>query len=310
MRSLRPRYVLAAILVLVGLDFALTGIRTVEQNEQGVVLRFGRVARKCLPGIQILLPWPVERFVRVSTSQRTMPVGFRLVDRVKGIAPTADEVQWLTGDTNIVEIQCEIQYRVNDPAAYLFRVADLPERPRDFVLRPIAEAALTSLVARMKVDDVLAGAKAGLREDARRRIQREVDSIGLGVLVKRVSIVSVSPPSSPRYVMQAFNDVSSANADKDRRISEADGYAKDLLPAARADARRIREDAEIYRDRVVNEAKGAAKSFELLAAEVALSPEVSRSRLWLESVERALGRGELIVYPRTPGRRFRLTELK
>jgi membrane protease subunit HflK len=309
-KRVRPRHLLLALVALVVLDLALTSVRVVEQNEQGVVLRFGRVARTCPPGIQFLLPWPVETFRRVETSQRTLSVGIGRAPAIPDDLRAGEEAQWLTGDTNIVEIQAEIQYRVKDAVDYLFRVEDLGNRPVDELLRPLAEAALTTLVARMEVDDVLGGAKAGLREDARRMIQEEADALGLGLLVKRVSIVSVSPPSRPRYVIEAFNDVSSANADKDRCISEADGYAKDLLPVARADARRLLEEAETYRDRVVNEAKGAAERFRLLADEVAAAPEVTKRRLFLEAVERALARAEVIVYPHVPGRRFKLTELK
>jgi len=301
----RPRHVGLLLVAAVLLDFALTGVRTVEQTEVGVVLRFGKAVRTCPSGIHFILPWPVESFVRVRTDQQTLLVGILPEGKVRILRSEGSAAQWLTGDTNLVEIRTEIQYRVSDPVSYLYRVAEFEDGPQDLLLREVAESVLTRLIARMDVDEVLSTAKAGLKEAGRRGIQQASDEHGLGVLVNRVNIVEVSPP---RSVIAAFNDVSSASADRDRLESEADGYAKDLLPRARAKARRIVEEAEIYRSEVVNRAKGAAARFHLLSTEVAAAPEVSMERLWREFVEEALSSADLVVYP--AGRPFRLTEVK
>lgn len=299
-----PLWLAVAVVAWIG----LTGVRTVPQNETGVVLTFGRYSRLAPPGIRVTLPWPLERMERVVTGEiRTMSVGFRLANRVRSIPPSPEEVQWLTGDTNIVEIQTEVQYLVVDPVKYLFGVADIGDRPRDFVIRKLAESALTEIVARMKVDDVLSSGKALLSEEGRREIQAAADAVDLGIQVHSVNIVQADPPPE---VISAFNDVSSAVADKQRQLSEADGYAKNLLPAARAEANRMLEEAEIYRSDVVEAAKGDAKSFELLLAKVAAAPEVSKRRLWLEALEEVLGRPKKVVYPRRPGQRFKLTEVE
>jgi membrane protease subunit HflK len=304
-----PRFSFPAFLLLsLVVDFAVTGIHTVPQNETGVVTTFGRYSRLAPPGIRVTLPWPVERLTRVVTGEiRTMSVGFRLRDRVKAIPPTSDEVQWLTGDTNIVEIQTEVQYVVVDPEKYLFRVADFEDRSRDFVIRQLAESVLTELVARMEVDDVLSAGKARLSVTGRQQIQRLVDEVGLGVQVQTVNIVEAEPPPE---VISAFNDVSSAVADRQRQLSEADGYAKNLLPAARAEANRMLEEAEIYASSVVSGAKGDAKSFTLLLAKVEKAPEVSKRRILLEALEEILAAPKKVVYPRRPGERFRLTEVE
>jgi membrane protease subunit HflK len=296
------------VLVLLLADFGATGIWTVDQDETGVVLTFGRYSRTAPPGIHLTLPWPFERMERVVTGQvRTMWVGFRILDKRKGVPPEAKEKQWLTGDTNIVEIQTEVQFVVIDPVKYLFEVADLDGLRREFVLRKAAESVLTSLVAEMKVDGVLSIGKAKLQEEGRRAIQEMVDGFNLGVQVESVNIVQADPPEA---VIDAFNDVSQAVADKERMLSEADGYARNLLPGARAEANRISEEAEIYASRVVESARGEAKSFTLLLERVAAAPEVSKRRIWLEELEKALARSRKVVYSSVPGRRFKLTDVE
>ena len=201
-----------------------------------------------------------------------------------------------------------IQYIIKSPVDYLFRVADFSDgQPRDVALRKAAESVLTFLVARMKVDDVLSSGKARIQEESRVQIQELIDEMGLGVQVVSVNIVEDNPPPN---VIAAFNDVSSAKADRQRLMNVADGYAKDLLPRARAQANRIRQEAEIYRSEVVNAAHGAAQRFVALAEQVRTSPQVSKERMWLEMVEKTLSRARMIVYPRKPGSTFTLTHVE
>lgn len=307
---LRAWYLLPLLLVALIVHAAVTGVWVVQQNEQGVLLRFGQV-RSVLPaGMHFILPYPLETMRLVRTTEvRTMSVGFSdhdddLVDP----ASLEEEVQWLTGDTNIVEMQTAIQYIIKSPVDYLFRVADFSDgQPRDTALRKAAESVLTFLVARMKVDDVLSSGKAYIQEESRVQIQELVDDMGLGVQVVSVNIVEDNPPPN---VIAAFNDVSSAKADRQRLMNVADGYAKDLLPRARAQANRIRQEAEIYRSEVVNAAHGAAQRFVALAEQVRTSPQVSKERMWLEMVEKTLSRARMIVYPRKPGSTFTLTHVE
>lgn len=307
---LRGWYLLPLLLVALIVHMAVTGVWVVQQNEQGVLLRFGRV-RGILPaGMHFILPYPLETMRLVRTTEvRTMSVGFSYQEDAEP-DPSAleEEVQWLTGDTNIVEMQTVIQYIIKSPVDYLFRVADFSDgRPRDVALRKAAESVLTFLVARMKVDDVLSSGKARIQEESRVLIQELVDGMGLGVQVVSVNIVEDNPPPN---VIAAFNDVSSAKADRQRLMNVADGYAKDLLPRARAQAHRIRQEAEIYRSEVVNAARGGAQRFLKLAEQVRTSPQVSKERMWLEMVEKTLSRARMIVYPRKPGRPFTLTHVE
>ena len=307
---LRAWYLLPLLLVALIVHAAVTGVWVVQQNEQGVLLRFGRV-RSVLPaGMHFILPYPLETMRLVRTTEvRTMSVGFNYhEDDELDQAEMEEEVQWLTGDTNIVEMQTAIQYIIKSPVEYLFRVADFSDgQPRDVALRKAAESVLTFLVARMTVDDVLSSGKARIQEESRVQIQELVDDMGLGVQVVSVNIVEDNPPPN---VIAAFNDVSSAKADRQRLMNVADGYAKDLLPRARAQANRIRQEAEIYRSEVVNAAHGAAQRFVALAEQVRTSPQVSKERMWLEMVEKTLSRARMIVYPRKPGSTFTLTHVE
>ncbi len=286
----------------------LTGFWIVRQNEQGVVLQFGRAVRTYPAGMHFTLPYPVETLQRVRTTEmRTLPVGLKLRDQIRGIPPTPNERQWLTSDTNIVELKAVIQYRVKAPVDYLFGVADFHNGRRDLALAKFVESALTFLVGRMPVDEVLSSGKAFLQEETRQRAQHLSDTMRLGLQIASINIVEVNPPSE---VIAAFNDVSSAKADRERIVSEADAYAKDLLPRARAQANRSLQDAAIYQSERMNQAKGESERFLKLATEVQTAPEISRRRLWLETVETALSKADMVVYPPPKDGLFRITQIE
>lgn len=296
-------------LLLGGLALWLSsGIFTVAQNEQGVVLHFQRVTRLVPAGISVTLPWPIERLVRVRTTEvRTVEIG-SAAPGGSGFRLPGDESQWLTGDINIIEVGAVLQYVVKDPVAYLFRVADPTDgKPRDRILGVLAETALTSLLARMEVDSVLSSGKAVLQLGIRDRVQALIDELGLGIQIISFQLVSTHPP---REVIGAFNDVSSAKADQQRALDDADGYRRNLLPRARAEANRLVSQAEIYHTDIVNSAEGSAHRFSRLALQVAATPGVSLRRLWFESMDKALEPARKIVYPRRAGTRFKVTGVR
>lgn len=285
-----------------------TGIFTVAQNEQGVVIQFQRVTRLVPAGISVTLPWPIERLVPVRTTEvRTIEIG-RAASGESEYRISGDEAQWLTGDINIIEVVAVLQYVVKDPVAYLFRVADLTDgKPRDQILGILAETALTTLLARMEVESVLSSGKAVLQFGIRDRVQELADGLGLGIQIISFQLVSTQPP---REVIGAFNDVSSAKADQQRALDDADGYRRDLLPRARAEANRLVSQAEIYHTNVVNDAMGSAHRFKQLAVQVEKTPDVSLRRLWFESMDKALDPARKIVYPRRAGTRFKVTGVR
>ncbi len=307
---------LAALVVLGVVALAVnSAVWTVQQGQQGVVLRGGAVARVEPPGIHVTLPWPIETMALVETGQlQTMPIGFKLSDKMNDVPPSPDEVQWLTGDTNIIELQATALWSVKDPVQWLFGVADGPRDPGDlspvnqnerrFLIRKLAESTLSELIATRGVDDVLGNGKAELQLAALERVQSALDKLRLGVAVSAINITDVNPPLG---VIASFNDVSTARADKERLAAEADGYAKKLLPQARAAANQVIQDAETYKNEQVNLAHGQAASFSRLLEEVNKNRELALRQMWLDAAGRILSKGKKVVFePSADGKKFRV----
>jgi len=275
---------------------------TVDQNERGVVLRFGQVVRTVGPGIHFTLPWPAETLVRVSTtSVNQISVGFKILERAENLRPSASEVEWLTGDTNIVELQAMVLWTVKDVEMVLFGFTE--SAPRDykyrslpahgsFLLRRSAESVFTRMIATSKIDDILTSGKMALQAEVQRAIQTELDELQTGIAVAAVNITEVNPPLR---AISAFNEVSNARADRARRIDEARGYEMQVKPRTRSQVNRLMKDAEVYRTEVLNEAQGTASSFEKLAAEIEKHGTLAKRRVWLDAVERIVARGRKIM---------------
>jgi len=164
-KVLCARNLIYGLIVLLIAEWAVTGVRVIHEDEQGVVLRFGAVSRVAPAGILFTLPWPVEKTIAVKTTEvRTMPVGYKMVDAVRGIAPTPKEVEWVTGDTNVIDLTLTLKYSVQNPVDYLFRVGRVDA---DFLVRRCAESVLTELIAQMPVDDLLTSGKVRIQEETR-----------------------------------------------------------------------------------------------------------------------------------------------
>ena len=206
-----PKLVWIGILV----SIPWTSVWTIGQDEQGVVTRFGRVQRIATSGIHFTMPWPFEVLERVKTTEvRTLSLG---IGTGRLFSEAEDEPQWLTGDTNICELRVVTQYVVDDPGAYLFQVADFGDgRSRDQLIEIATRAELTRLVARMEIDEVLSVGKAQLQLQTKSRVQELLDEVGLGVRLLAISVAEARPPTE---VIAAFNDVASAESDRERLVS-------------------------------------------------------------------------------------------
>ena len=281
--------------ILIGVPlvaFASSGIWRIRRDEEGVVTRFGRVARVLVPGIHLTWPYPIERVSRISTAEiRKMSIGFRYgnVDRTK----TRDESQWLTGDTNFVDIQMVIQYRIVDSVRYLFRYESTDA---DFLIRKCAESILTETVGALPVDELFASSgKIRVRQESMRRTQDLMNRFETGIELASVSIQHIKPPDR---VSDAFKDVLDAERDRETFRDEAEGYRREILPTAQATANGLRTDARVHETRVLEEARGKAARFLLLHEEYRKDPDSVRQRLLLESLDRFLGRPKLSVFPK------------
>lgn len=255
----------AGVLAILLLFYSFWAFFQVDSAEQGVVLRFGKFDRIVEPGLNYHLP-PFEEYHRINVTQ---------------VKSHQVSEEMLTADTNIVSVTLEVQYQVLDPVAYLLRVAN-----SEAVLVNAAESALRHVVGGSTIDGVLSTRREEIRQLVQARLQEYLDSYGTGLLVNTVALDRTEAPSAVR---DAFQDVTRAREDEDRFQKEAQAYANAVIPEARGRAQRIREEAEAYRAEIVDRATGEAERFGALLTEYQRAPEVTRERLYLETMESVLG---------------------
>jgi len=284
-----------ATLLLAGLGaWGWQGAFTLKPGEAAVLLLLGRhyetVTRD---GFHWRLPAPLVRRVVVSmTELRNEDFGFRGRETQETPLAELDEASMQTSDNNIVRVSFAAQYTVKDPFLARFRVED-----SESIVRDAAQAAMREVVGRMTVDGVLREKRALVTSEVERLLQDILDSYESGLEVRGVQLQEVQPPAPVR---RAFEDVVAANQDASRLVNEAEGHRNEVLPKARAEAAEILAQAQAYRGAKVAEAAGAASRFLAIAAEYRKAPEVTRTRLYLETMEQVLPKvKKLIVEPGT-----------
>jgi membrane protease subunit HflK len=202
-------------------------------------------------------------------------------------AGTRLESSMQTSDNNIVQLSFVVQYRVKDAFASRYRVADPTS-----TLRDAAQAAVREVVGQMTIDGVLSERRGDVEFDSKRILQEILDSYGTGLQIQAVQLQEVQPPEQVRA---AFDDVIAADQDASRTINEAEGYRNELMPGARAEAAELIEAAAGYRDATIAESEGEAARFTAIAVEYRKAPEVTRKRLFLETMETILPDVEKII---------------
>jgi membrane protease subunit HflK len=199
----------------------------------------------------------------------------------------------LSADQNIVDVKFSVLWTVTDPVAYLFNVRDA-----DDMVRSAGESAMREVVGRRPADDTYRDKRAEIEIEVQQITQRILDDYGLGVNVDEIAMENVAPPTE---VADAFDEVQRAEQDQERFQQEARQYANTLLGDARGQAAQMREDAAAYKDRVVKEAEGAAARFKAVHDEYAKAPEVTRRRLYLETMEQVLGGAQKVIVGKDAG---------
>lgn len=281
LRGMMPRLVPVgfAILALIWLG---SGIYVVRPGQVGVVRTFGKETGRTEPGLNYRFPWPFQRVDVVSTERvRRIEVGLSHGERVP------EDALMLTGDENIVEAQMIVQYRVADPAKYLFRLRD-----PDGALHSATEVALRSVVGSMTIDQVMIEERAKVQEETRVFVQRLMDDYESGIAITEVKLQAADPPEA---VKDAFHDVVRAREDREKLINQARGYQADILPRARGSAEQILRAAEAYKEERVLRARGESARFLSVLAEYQKAKDVTRDRLHLETVERILADTDKII---------------
>lgn len=253
------------LLLIVVVWVAFDSWQIIDERQRGVVLRFGKFERLMTPGPSFKLPWPIETVRKVDVTQ---------------IRTFTDQVRILTRDENIVQIEFNVQYLVSDPKNYLFGARDPDE-----TLQQAAESAVRDVIGTSVMDAVLTGERAALAADARVKLQKSLDGYRTGL---QVSVLNIPNARPPQEVREAFDDAVSAREDKDRIESEAEAYASKVVPEARGDAARIRAQAQGYKEAAIARAQGDSERFTLLVDQYRKAPEVTRTRLYLETMQEVL----------------------
>ncbi|WP_240229840.1 FtsH protease activity modulator HflK [Devosia lacusdianchii] len=276
------RWALIGGVIAVVAFWALNSIYTVDPQEVGVELRFGAPKPELsMPGLHFHL-WPIESVERVTVTENQTTIG-----SATGAGARGDDGLMLSGDQNIVDVRFAALWSVSNPIDYLFNVRD----PEDMV-RNAAESAMREVVGRRPAQDIFRDDRAGIAIEVQEITQSILDSYNLGVRVSQISIENAAPPAE---VADAFNEVQRAEQDEDRLQEEARSYANTLLGDARGRAAALREDAAAYTNRVVQEATGEAQRFNAVYAEYVNAPEVTRKRLFLETMEEVLGGSQKVL---------------
>lgn len=286
-------------LVAVGM-YLLSGIYAVQPDERGVVKRLGKVvAADVQPGIHYRLPWPIDSVARPQvTAIKRMSVGYKIVDKLRGLSPEPRETQFVTGDENIIEVQLLIQYVVKDPARFLYAT----EEPH-WLVRKVGESVLTEKIAVLGVDELLTTAKIEVAQAVKSRAQAVLDGYGAGIEIVAAHIQEINPP---REVADAFRDVASAREDRSRIIQEASGYANRVVPMARGEAQKLITSAEGYRTEKIRTAEGESQRFRDTVVEYWKGPEAARQRLYLEVMEQVLSKVRKYVVDTGSGQKLNL----
>jgi membrane protease subunit HflK len=292
-----PWMLLIAAPLVALLGFYLFTFR-VNPDELGVVMRFGEFVRQEPPGLHFRLPPPIEevRLPKV-TRQNIIEIGMRSGVTTRTYQTTVRDVPeeslMLTGDENIVDVDFVVYWRIKDAAAYLFNIQQ-PEQ----TVKEVSESAMREIVGKSNIAPLLTEARQQAEVDAQRLIQTTLDSYKAGIQIDQVQLQKVDPPAQ---VIDAFRDVQAARADQERLQNEAFSYANRIVPEARGEAERILQGAEGYKQQTVAEAQGQAARFLKIYDEYAKAPEVTRKRMFLETMERVFAGTDKIILDQKGG---------
>ncbi len=269
--------------------WALTGIYIVDEGNRAVVTRFGKYVETTLPGPHWRLPLPIESQTIVNVEQqRFIEVGYRSNSRQQTSQTKAkEEALMLTEDENIVDVRLSVQYQIKDAKSYLFSLPD-PET----TLREVTESAERGIIGKSTMDYVLTEGRGSIAEEIKAEIQQVMDQYGAGVRVITVSFKDAQPPEE---VQSAFEDAIKAREDEQRLKNEAEAYANEVVPKARGAAARQAAEAEAYKQKLIAQAKGEAGRFEQLLSEYQKAPDVTRERLYLDTMETVFDKTNTIL---------------
>ena len=262
-------WIIVGLLVVL---WVLTGYYQIDASDRGVVQRFGRFSTVRQPGWGMIFPWPIERLTKVNVSL---------------LNSREYRSRVLTADVNLVELRAAVQYQNADPVKVLFQVKDV-----DKTLEEVSESAIREVVGQASLDDVLGTGRQRITDATRDLIQRTLDSYNSGIRVTSVNLTDVQVPDA---VVAAQRDANKAIEDRERYSKEALTYSNDILPKAEGQAQRLTQDAEAYKSQVVALAEGNVARFNSVYANYAQAPEVTRQRMYIDTIEQLMHDSRKII---------------
>ncbi len=270
----------------------------VNPDERAVVQRFGKFDRELSNGLNFRWPYPVEEVTIVPyTRQNRVEVGFSSGARGPygslSNPNKPEESLMLTGDENIVDVNFNVFWNVKNAPDYLFKIRNPGSNPdANANVKAVSESAMREVIGKNDIQPILTKSRQEIEESVKALIQRTLDSYSSGIQITQVNLQKVDPPAE---VIAAFRDVQAARADQERATNEAETYANRVIPEARGEAQQILQAAQGYREQVVAEAKGRTERFLKVYAEYQKAPDVTRRRMYLETLERVLGGMDQII---------------
>ena len=273
-----------AVPLLLVAGWFMQSFYSVKPEEQSVELFLGEFSAIEEPGLNFA-PWPFVSYeILPVTRENTIDIG---TAKATGRVRSSEQGLMLTGDENIVDIDFQVVWNIARPDLFLFNLAE-PNQ----TIQAVSESAMREVIARSRLKPILSRDRAAISQEVEDLIQATLDSYESGVNIVRVNFDGADPPPQ---VIDAFRDVQAAEQDRDTEEKRAEAYANQKLAGARGQVAQLLQEAEGYRAQVVNEAKGEAARFEAVYDEYVLAPEVTRKRLYLETIERVLGDVDKVI---------------
>jgi len=286
-----------SIIVIILILWLASGIYFVAPDELGVVKRFGEAVRTTTSGPHYHAPLPIETVVKPKVTQvRRIEVGFRtLGERQSGRSRAVpSESLMLTRAENIVNLTFIVQYKIKEPIEYLFNVQNQAKTVKD-----AAEAAMRQTIGDNDIDDILTVGKYQIQQDTKEILQSILDGYKAGIHIVAVQLQDVHPPEQ---VMTAFKDVASAKEDKSKMINDAYGYRNEIIPIAKGKSAQITNDAVAYRESKIIQAQGDASRFLQMLSQYKTAREVTRKRMYIETMEEILPTMDKIIVEGSVGK--------
>ena len=294
--SLSPKIIAVAVIIILVVAAAASSFFVVDQTEQAVVLRLGKYNRTVGPGLQTKIPFGIDTVHIVPTQVvQTLTFGYRANDStgtgLKGASSYKSESTMLTGDLNIVDVEWIVQYKINDPSAWLFNVEN-----RDTTIRDISQSVMNALVGDLPILSVMTNLRTQIEIEAQENMQEIFDRYDFGIQIVTVKLQNIVPPEGD--VQDAFEDVNKAIQDMNRLINEGKEHYNQEIPAAQGEASKLILQAQGYAAERVNTATGDAARFNAMLEAYTESPAITETRLYIETMDEVLKNEDITLVDR------------